>query len=244
MWLGGGLRVVSSSGFSPSSDCALVHLRIVMLPCWFGLWGVLRCVDAVCVSIGCRLASPLCSFVSAASVSLVVMANDELAQSSQGDSRGEKRPREFHNPWDTAPSHVLDLVSGRGLFDEKGLEDCWSYISQPSKILLWRTECPRGVLSLLCLSLGSPGTRIAAASPSLAWLKSCSLLRFASSMRRTLFGAISTRRRLLRLLRKLPNFVRISRLAVCCAVCAVRCSSPRWSSVATRSGARKARSWR
>ena len=125
---------------------------------WFGFVGCLELLRPywrrICVLMSCArglgwFALSLCSFVSDAFASLVVMATDELARSSQGDSRGDKRPlRQYHHPWDTALSHVLDLVSGRGLFDEKNLEEGWRYISQPTQILAWRSECSLVLLLL------------------------------------------------------------------------------------------------
>lgn len=46
--------------------CVLVHLRIVVHSCWFGVWGEPSCVDAVCmcVGIGCVFLHRPCAVLS------------------------------------------------------------------------------------------------------------------------------------------------------------------------------------
>ena len=55
-----------------------------------------------------------------------------------------KKPRSElrgdHAPWDTPPSHCLDLTNGRSKIDDFSFEQVWSYMSKPTAILKYRTE--------------------------------------------------------------------------------------------------------
>ena len=88
--------------------------------------------------------------------SFAMVASDALARAQQqaayDDSKSSKRKRdggelkEYHAPWDTPPSHCIDLTSGRSAIDDKTYQEVWKYMSQPTSILKWRTECPLSVL--------------------------------------------------------------------------------------------------
>ena len=93
--------------------------------------------------------SPLRSFA------MVAASSDALARAQQqagDDSRGGKRKRDggelkpYHAPWDTPPNHCIDLTSGRSAIDDKTYQEVWNYMSQPTSILKWRSECPLSVL--------------------------------------------------------------------------------------------------
>ena len=46
----------------------------------------------------------------------------------------------YHAPWETVPSHVIDLVNGRSAYGQKSIDELWSYVSSPTHLLSWRTE--------------------------------------------------------------------------------------------------------
>ena len=56
-----------------------------------------------------------------------------------------------HAPWDTVPAHTIDLVNGRSAYGGMALEEFWEYVSSPTKILQFRTECPVYSACLLCV---------------------------------------------------------------------------------------------
>ena len=66
----------------------------------------------------------------------------ERAQASAGERGAKRSLKAYQAPWDTPPTHCLDLVVGRSRADEWELSRFWEYISSPTKILEYRTECP------------------------------------------------------------------------------------------------------
>ena len=104
------------------------------------------------------------------------------ASSAVGD-RGVKRGRDgplkaYHSPWDTPPNHVIDCTNGRCRVDEMSNQDLWAYMEQPTKVLQFRTECPRvwARVVLLVVSCRLAGDR---ERQGVAISKSCQVLAFA-----------------------------------------------------------------
>ena len=112
--------------------------------------------DVACVGWGLsRLKCFLARVLRFSRIFAVDMA-DVIAQAKDraaGDSRGQKRAfedkRGWHAPWDAPPVQVVDLLNGRSRLEEFTGKQLWDYMSHPTEVLKWRTECPRACLCLL-----------------------------------------------------------------------------------------------
>ena len=105
------------------------------------------------------------------------------SQAASSADRGVKRGRDgplkgYHSPWDTPPNHVIDCTNGRARVDEMSNQDVWAYMEQPTKVLQFRTECPRvwTRVVLLAVSCRFAGDR---ERQGVAISKSCQILAYA-----------------------------------------------------------------
>ena len=81
---------------------------------------------------------------------LVEQARNRAAKEEKKKKRSFEEKKGWHSPWDTPPSHVVDLSTGRGKLEETPLDEYWDYISHETDILKWRSECPECVRLCVC----------------------------------------------------------------------------------------------
>ena len=89
---------------------------------------------------------------------ILAAASQSSASTVAADSPGAsgRKPnggqlKAYHAPWETVPAHAIDLVNGRSAYGGMPIDDLWEYVSSPTKILQFRTECPVYSACLLCV---------------------------------------------------------------------------------------------